>query len=115
MLFLDKDSDQVVTLEREGHLLKVHGFDEAIGGDLAIFYGLHQVGGDSSHSLYLGEGGVGSCSPIANLVADLEAVGKSCWVPRDAGYDGVSVCLVDDMKVYPECQETHPFFVFAIP
>jgi len=37
MLFLDKDSDQVVALGRKGHLLGIHGSYEAVGGDPAVF------------------------------------------------------------------------------
>ncbi len=33
LLFFDKDSNRVVTLGRKGHLLRVHGSNEAIGGD----------------------------------------------------------------------------------
>ncbi len=34
MLFLGEDFDQVITLERKGHLLRGHCSDEAVGGDL---------------------------------------------------------------------------------
>jgi hypothetical protein len=40
VFFLDEDSDQVVTLMREGHLLRVHGSNEVVGGDPAKFNGL---------------------------------------------------------------------------
>jgi len=115
MLFLDKEFDQVVAFGKEGHLLRVHDFDEVLGGNLAVFYRLHHVGGDSDHSVYLGEGGVGSCNPTTNPITDLEATGKGCWVLRDAGYDGVFVCSVDDMRVYLECREAHPLSIFLIP
>jgi hypothetical protein len=44
MLFLDKDSEKMVILGREGHLLIVHNSDEVAGGGLVEFYGLDQVG-----------------------------------------------------------------------
>ncbi len=44
MLFLDQNSDQMVTLRAEGHLLRVLSSDEAVGGNSTIFSGLNQVG-----------------------------------------------------------------------
>lgn len=44
VFFLGEDSDRVITLRKEGHLLRAHCFDKAVGGDLVKFYGLNQVG-----------------------------------------------------------------------
>jgi len=47
VFFLGEDFDRVITLRKEGLLLRAHCFDKAVGGDPVKFYGLNQVGGDS--------------------------------------------------------------------
>jgi len=94
VLFLYKDFDLVVVLEKEGHLLGAHGLDEAVMGDLAEFYGLDRVGGDSSYLVYPHEGSTVAYNLAIDLVAKLEAVGEGCWVPRDVRNDDVSICAI---------------------
>ncbi len=115
MLFLNKDSGQVVVLGREGHLLSAHSSDEAVGGGLAEFYGLDQVKGDTSYMVYPFKRGVVACSLVVDPVVSLEVVKEGCWLPRDAGNDDVPTCSVDDVGVHPKSQEALPLPVFRVP
>ncbi len=56
-----------------------------------------------------------SCILATDPVVGLEATGEGNWVPRNVVYDGVSVGMVDDMEVHPECQEVQPLSVFPVP
>ncbi len=70
--------------------MRVLSSDESVGGDSAIFSGLHQVGLDFGHPIYPCERGAGSYVPLADPISDLETTGEGSWVPRDVVYDRVS-------------------------
>jgi len=76
MLFLGKDFYQVVALEKEGHLLRAHSSNEAVGGNLAKFDGFDQIREESRHLVYPRERGEVTCSLVVDPIASLEMVGK---------------------------------------
>jgi hypothetical protein len=48
-------------------------------------------------------------------VASLESAREHGWVPRDVRDDDVSICLVDNMGIYPKCRKALPFHVLPVP
>jgi hypothetical protein len=95
--------------------LSVDGSNETARKGPAEFNGLNQVRGDANYSVYPLERGAIACSLVVDLVANLEVVRESCWVPGDVGYDGVPTSSVDDVGVHLECRETLPFPVLLVP
>ncbi len=93
--------------------MRAHGSNEAVGGNLAEFNCLDQVWENSRHSVYPCERGEVARNLAADLVASLESAGERGWVPGDAGNDDVSVCLVDNVGVHPQCWEAFPFPIDA--
>lgn len=65
--------------------------------------------------VYPRQRGVVVCSPVVDLVTNLEATGESLWVPGEVGDDGVSTGSVDDVGVHLECREALPFPVLPVP
>jgi len=113
VLFLYKDFDSVVALEKEGHCLGARGPDEAAMGDPAEFYGLDQVGGDSNYLVYSFEGSTVAYNLAVDPIAKLEAVGEGGWVPRDVGND--LFCAIYFVEVHFEHQEALPFPILPVP
>lgn len=74
----------MIVLGKEGHLLRAHGSNEAIGGGPTKFYGMDQVRGDSSHSVYPLEGSAVACNLTTDPIAGSKAVGECCYVLGDA-------------------------------
>jgi hypothetical protein len=115
VLFLGKESNQMVPLGKEGHFLRAHDFNEVIKGDLAEFYGLNQVKGNSYHAVYPREKGTFAYNLNVDPVVNLKMTGERCWVLGDARDDGVSTCSIDDVGVHPVCRQALPFLVFPVP
>ncbi len=105
----------MVIIGREGHLLSAHGSDESVGGGPTEFYGLDQVSGGASYSIYPLERGAVAYSLAADPVTGLKAVRESYWVPGDAGDDDVLTCSVNDVGIHPEYWEPLPFPVLQVP